>query len=95
MALSFEKKREILRSFTGLNEIFISEEGYNYSYSGKRGKKKDIVLELSPHSCGYIYVKGLHPINYLGNADGYASLDYFEEEDLRFLIEQIIELSNS
>lgn len=92
MALSFERKRDVLKSFTGLDEIPVGKGRYNYSYSGKNGRKKDIAVEVGPNNNGYVYVKDFHPINYLGNANGYASMDYFEEDDLRFLIQQIIEL---
>ncbi|ABY42040.1 hypothetical protein [Bacillus mycoides] len=87
--LTFEEKLSIIESFPELERKNVSLKRVNFHFEESRLDKKNVVYHLHPNGNGFIYayfIKG-----YKTDAKGMINIREFSEEELRSLIEKVIE----
>lgn len=89
--MTFEEKRAILNSFPELIEKPISYGRYNYQFSGSKSRVKNVVVELAENHCGYVFVRNLVDFHEKMDPRGYCSIDKFNRDNLKEVIERVIE----
>ncbi|MBK5347370.1 hypothetical protein JFU03_24485 [Bacillus sp. TH44] len=87
--LTFEEKLSIIESFPELERKNVSLKRVNFHFEESRLDKKNVVYHLHPNGNGFVYayfIKG-----YKTDAKGMINIREFSEEELRSLIEKVIE----
>ncbi|QQE80437.1 hypothetical protein [Alicyclobacillus sp. SO9] len=88
--LSFEHKREILRSFPELREQSISNGHYvNFTFSSSKKPGKTVAREL--YHSGNGYVCGRYMADYPTDARGWINIKNFNEAELKEVVSMSIE----
>ncbi|QQE77278.1 hypothetical protein [Alicyclobacillus sp. SO9] len=87
--LSFEHKREILRSFPELREESISNGRFvNFTFSGSKKPGRTVAREL--YHSGNGFVCGRYMEDYLTDARGWINIKNFKEAELREVVSRSI-----
>lgn len=88
--LSFERKRQIFRSFPELTEVPISYGRINYVFENSRKPRKVLARELYKSGNGYVYggyLNGEYPVD----DRGWVNIKHFSESELRTIIRKAID----
>ena len=91
MHLTFEQKREILKSYNELTEGIVKPDKFNYYFSGSKQKRKVVVRELRHTGNGYACGKYLEDFEGDIDSRGWISIRDICESELRKLIVKVID----
>ena len=92
MALTFEEKKDILKSYSKLRKGTIEPDKVNYYYDESKSRRKVVLRELRETGNGYIFVGYLD--EFKGKADdrGFINIDKYvsNENEFRLLINKVV-----
>jgi hypothetical protein len=87
--LTFEEKLSIIESFPELERKNVSLKRVNFHFEESRLDKKNVVYHLHPNGNGFVYANFIK--GYRTDDKGMINIREFSEEELRSLIEKVIE----
>lgn len=88
--LSFEHKRDILNSFSELEESMMKNNRFNYALRAVPGRRRMVAREFALTGNGYVRgtAESKHPID----IRGWVNVKSLTEDDLRLAIRQAINM---